>query len=143
MNIELWKFVFQIIQAVATAGVGIYVWWSNREKVTTTKFSGHDKRLTTLESTLAKLAEADNKAGQALDSITRHKETVSKELEAVRLEVNKKSTCANHQRMETDNEKQFVSLDKMHASIRGISEKINGVANNVDLLLKHHISGGN
>lgn len=90
-----------------------------------------------------KLDAADAKAGKALAAQLTHEQAVEKSLAALRLELNQKSVCSNHQRMETDNEKQFVSLDKMHASIRGISERIIGVANNVDLLLKHHINGGN
>lgn len=91
----------------------------------------------------AKLSEADAKAGKALNSVAVHEQAVTKSISDLKLEISKKVVCDNHHRLESDNKDQFVSLDKMHASIRGISEKINGVANNVDLLLKHHIAGGN
>jgi hypothetical protein len=91
----------------------------------------------------AKVADAEAKASKALANHAEHKQAVASDISDLRLEFERKAVCSNHQRMENDNEKQFGSLDKMHASIRGISEKINGVANNVDLLLKHHIAGGN
>lgn len=45
MSIEYWKFIFQIGQAVATIGVAIYVWWSNREKVTSRRFAALEKEV--------------------------------------------------------------------------------------------------
>jgi hypothetical protein len=42
---EFWRFVFQIGQAVATIGVAIYVWWSNREKVTSQRFAALEKEV--------------------------------------------------------------------------------------------------
>lgn len=44
-DIEFWKFVFQMSQAVATIGVAVYVWWSNREKVTSQRFSALEKEV--------------------------------------------------------------------------------------------------
>lgn len=45
MNIEAWRFYFQVAQALATIGVAIYVWWSNREKVTSQRFAALEKEV--------------------------------------------------------------------------------------------------
>ena len=142
MNIELWKFIFQIIQAVGTVGVGIYVWWTNREKVTTTKFSGHDKRLTALETTLSKIAEADSKATKAMESLTTHKEAIAKELETIRIESSQKSLCGNHQRMEDNDTRLFRRLDQLHGDIRELCGGVKGLAKSMEVVNQHLLNGG-
>ena len=142
MNIELWKFVFQIIQAVGTVGVGIYVWWSNREKVSSAKFSGHDKRLATLENALSRLAEADTKAAQALVSIAKHERAVSKDLETMRLEFSQRSVCGNHQRMEENDTRLFGRLDQLHGDIRELCGGVKGLTKSMEVVNQHLLNGG-
>lgn len=49
-NYQSLNFYFQIFQFLVTAFIGIYVWWSNREKVTNRRFEGHESRIVQLES---------------------------------------------------------------------------------------------
>lgn len=45
MNLESWKFAFQVAQALGTLAVAGYVWWSNREKVTSQRFLALEKEV--------------------------------------------------------------------------------------------------
>ncbi|MDA8413011.1 MAG: hypothetical protein M0023_04395 [Desulfobacteraceae bacterium] len=40
-----WKLVLDLIQMLGTVAVAIYVWWSNREKVTSQRFSALEKEV--------------------------------------------------------------------------------------------------
>ena len=142
MNIELWRLIFQVVQALGTVGVGIYVWWSNREKVTTTKFSGHDKRLSALETALSKIADADSKATQALQAIIDHKTAVAKDIETLRLESSQKLQCNNHQRMESNDEKLFGRLDSLHGDIRELCGGVKGLTKSLEVVNQHLLNGG-
>lgn len=44
-DMESWRFALQVGQAVATAAVAVYVWWSNREKVTSQRFAALEKEV--------------------------------------------------------------------------------------------------
>lgn len=45
-----WRFWFDVLQLAGICSIGIYSWWSNREKVTTRKFREHEARLAQLEN---------------------------------------------------------------------------------------------
>ena len=49
MNYEALKFWMAVAQFASTIGIGIYAWWSNRDKITNARFKEHDKRLNELE----------------------------------------------------------------------------------------------
>ena len=44
-NYPAWKLLFDLIQMLGTVGVAIYVWWSNREKVTSQRFAALEKEV--------------------------------------------------------------------------------------------------
>jgi hypothetical protein len=52
MNYQPWIFAFNVFQFLLSSGLGIYVWWTNKEKVTNTRFEAQDKRITKIESDL-------------------------------------------------------------------------------------------
>ena len=47
-----WRFWFDMIQTAVSLAVVVYVWWSNREKVTNKRFSTLENRLKDFESGL-------------------------------------------------------------------------------------------
>lgn len=46
------KYWLDVAQLLGIIGVGVYTWWSNREKVTAKKFGDHERRLTEVETCL-------------------------------------------------------------------------------------------
>lgn len=50
INYQSLNFWFQVFQFLLTAAIGIYVWWTNREKVTNKRFSAAENRLAQLEN---------------------------------------------------------------------------------------------
>lgn len=57
---QLWNVYFQIIQFLVTSAIGIYVWWSNKEKVTTTRFSTLEDRMTRVETKVKSMPVCGN-----------------------------------------------------------------------------------
>jgi enoyl-[acyl-carrier-protein] reductase (NADH) len=89
-----------------------------------------------------KVAEADKKASSALAALTAQDQAVTKSLADLRLEISNKLVCGNHARMETDNTRQWGSLDKLNGKIEKMDGKLDGIINSIDLLMQHHITGG-
>lgn len=44
-NYPLWKLLLDLVQMLCTGGIGIYVWWTNREKVTSARFAALEKEV--------------------------------------------------------------------------------------------------
>jgi len=44
-NYPAWKLAFDLIQMLGTLAVAIYVWWTNREKVTSQRFAALEKEV--------------------------------------------------------------------------------------------------
>jgi hypothetical protein len=94
IDIELAKFLFQVLTFLMTGGIGIYVYLSNKDKVTNDrigkleddldlKLDGHGERIATLESSAIKhrdLAELHEK----INSVSGDMKTLSGEFSAVR-----------------------------------------------------------
>lgn len=45
INYPAWKFYLDVLQLLGTLGVACYVWWSNREKVTSQRFAALEKEV--------------------------------------------------------------------------------------------------
>ncbi|WP_298438019.1 hypothetical protein [Geobacter sp.] len=50
INYTAWRFWFDIVQTMVSLLVVIYVWWTNREKVTNKRFAGLEGRIKDLET---------------------------------------------------------------------------------------------
>lgn len=48
-----WRFWFDFLQLSGICAVGVYTWWSNREKVTSKKFGDLEERLAHVETAIA------------------------------------------------------------------------------------------
>jgi hypothetical protein len=44
-NYPVWKFFLDLAQMLGTVGIAIYVWWTNREKVTSQRFAALEKEV--------------------------------------------------------------------------------------------------
>lgn len=62
MNYAVWKFWLDVILILVNAGIGIYVWWSNREKVTNTRFRKLEERLGKVEGRVERMPVCENHA---------------------------------------------------------------------------------
>jgi hypothetical protein len=49
-NYQPWIFAFNVFQFLLSSGLGIYVWYSNKEKVTNKRFEAQDQRITKIET---------------------------------------------------------------------------------------------
>lgn len=45
INYPAWKFYLDVLQLLGTLGVAVYVWWSNREKVTSRRFAALEEQV--------------------------------------------------------------------------------------------------
>ncbi|MDD2367351.1 MAG: hypothetical protein PHN84_14425 [Desulfuromonadaceae bacterium] len=99
-----------------------------------------NRQITAFET---KLAEADAKAAKALEALAKHERTVAQDIAAIRQDIGNKLVCSNHPRMESDNIRQFKSLTDLSGKIEKIDGKLDGIINSIDLLMQHHIKGGN
>jgi hypothetical protein len=100
-----------------------------------------------------KLTEADAKAAQALADLSGHKSTVAADLSnqrltlaaemtSLRIEFERKATCGNHLRMEDNDTRLFGRLDQLHGDIRELVGGVKGLANSLELVNQHLLSGG-
>jgi len=53
IDYSAWRFWFDVFQFIGICGLGIYTWWTNRERVTNKKFKEHDQRLSALEKEIS------------------------------------------------------------------------------------------
>lgn len=51
MDYPAWKFWIDAAQLGGLCAIGIYTWWTNREKVTNRRFQDHEDRIIVLEIT--------------------------------------------------------------------------------------------
>jgi len=109
-----------------------------------------NRQITALD---ARLASAERKAGEAVVSVTTHKQTVSdllaqqkeaasNSLAALELKFSQRSVCANHQRMEENDKDLFKRLDSLHGDIRELVGVVTGLANSVELVNEHLLNAG-
>jgi ERCC4-type nuclease len=135
-DLPVWIFAFNIFQFFQSTGLGIYVWFSNKEKVTNTRFAAQDERITKIETDM-KLGKAKIETDAKLAD-ERH-EAILKQLEGIGKELARHADCKYHQGFE-------VRLDDMNGSIRkveGIIEgRMEGIGSALDMIQQHLLNGG-
>lgn len=115
INYTFWIFAFSIFQFLWSTALGIYVWWSNKEKVTNKRFDLQDKRITAIDTNIVKI-ESDLKHPHC----TRHDD-----LEA---------------RQGKSNETYNLRLDALHGDIRELTGCVKGLNRAVDLMNEYLIN---
>lgn len=118
-NYQPWIFAFNVFQFLLSSGLGIYVWWSNKEKVTNTRFDAQDKRITKIESDLQHPSCARH---QALDDKL------------------SSSNKALDEKLNTSNQSLNKRLDELHGDIRELTGSVKGLNRAVDLMNEYLIN---
>ena len=135
-NYTPWIFAFSIFQFLWSAGVAVYVWYSNKEKVTNTRFEAQDQRIATIETDI-RLGKAQTETDTRTAS-ERHS-TIVKQLEKVSAEVARHSDCKYHQGFEDRLDRMNGSINKIEGVVEG---RMEGIGNALDMIQQHLISGG-
>jgi hypothetical protein len=121
----LW-FWFNVAQSAFTAGIGVYVWWSNREKVTAGKFSRLEKQVSD-RVTKTELAELEREHKARLDRHRREMvETTNKLLKM------ENDIC--HLPTQQDMRSLSGEISGLRSSLGEVSGKLGGVNRAVDLI---------
>lgn len=151
MNYPAWKFWLDALQFIATAVIGGYVWWTNREKVTSARFAKLEeeviKRATTatIDAQVQRLIEVEAKLrnvpgccsghpemSQRLnghnDRLSQHKELID------RLAGNVQSLPKT-----TDLERVHHRVDQVFRLADSIKGQLMTLSGNISILLEHHI----
>lgn len=109
INYTPWIFAFSIFQFLWSTVLGIYVWWSNKEKVTNKRFEAQDKRITAIDTSIVTLA-----------SEVKH------------------PNCARHADLEArhsaSNQAYNLRLDALHGDIRELTGGVKGLTRAVDIM---------
>lgn len=59
-NYQPWIFGFSIFQFLFNSGIAFYVWWSNRDKITETRFRELENRMTAVEGRVKSMPVCGN-----------------------------------------------------------------------------------
>lgn len=120
---QQWNFYFQIFQFLATAAVGFYTWWSNREKVTGDRFSVLEDRMTKVEIQVK----------NTIDNLPKW-DGLEKRLVSIEAALKTPRQCGNHERMEDNDIKLFKRFDELHGDIREQIGALKGLTRSVDMI---------
>lgn len=90
----------------------------------------------------AKLKEADEKASRALSGLSEQEKALSDNVSTLRIEIERKTVCSQHARMEENDTSLFKRLDHLHGDIRELVGGVKGLANSLDLVNQHLLNGG-
>lgn len=78
MNYQFWILSFNIFQFLLSTGVALYVWWTNRDKITSTRFKILEDRILVMELSgkatccdHARMTETDQHITNRLEGISR------------------------------------------------------------------------
>jgi len=59
-NYQPWIFAFNVFQFLLSSGLGLYVWWTNRDKITETRFRELEDRMTAVEGRVKSMPVCGN-----------------------------------------------------------------------------------
>jgi hypothetical protein len=134
LNYTAWWFWINVFQMVCTAALGLYVWWTNREKVTGARFLSLERQVAE-RATAQALKDAEHKRDGRCEQ---HKEALSlveKSVIEVRSELDHLPT-----------QKQFnqlnVSISDLNGSLQKTAGRLEGINRVVDLINEHFINRG-
>lgn len=148
INYTPWIFGFSVFQFAWSTVIAIYVWYSNKEKVTNTRFSAQDERITKIETDI-QLGKSGTDAAIKLrktetDAETKLREErhlgLVKRLEEIAVEVARHADCKHHHVLEQRLDNMNGSLKKVEGVIEG---RMEGIGSALDMIQQHLISGGN
>ena len=129
-NYQPWIFAFNVFQFLLSSGLGIYVWWSNKEKVTNTRFDAQDKRITKIETDIQH------------PSCTRH-QALDDKLSTSNKALDDKLSTSNKaldDKLSSSNQAFNKRLDELHGDIRELTGSVKGLNRAVDLMNEYLIN---
>ena len=128
IDYSAWKFWFDVLQLLGTLALGIYVWWSNREKVTARRFA-------TLEREVAVRVTAEalkTIEGDRLANCKQHDARTKKlEMDLTRIDSNLK-----HMPSHDDLSRIHSRIDEVHGSVREQTGLVKGIDHQVTMILE-------
>lgn len=83
MNYAAWKFWLDVLLILINAAIGLYVWWSNREKVTNKRFDALTVRITEIEKKIERPCVNHVSFEARLDSIDKGVAKIDGRLEGI------------------------------------------------------------
>lgn len=153
MNYQAAMFYLTLVMTIVNIIIGITVWWTNRDKITNTRFKEVEDRMTKAETTLASLSGAGKKADDAAKALMEMKQALNQSLAGLknsmtkaiadlRVEFDRKDTCGNHKRMEDHDTEIFQTLRQLHKDLGELVGEVKGMARGLDLVNEHLLNGG-
>lgn len=104
LNYEFWRFWMGVVQLVGTAVLGIYVWWTNREKVNSTRFKSLENEVRD-RVTEAALTAIEKDRAERCDRHQARTSSIENELHGIKTELkyhpNQTDIARVHARMDT------------------------------------------
>lgn len=139
---EAVRFWISVLQFLGTIAIGVYVWWSNREKVTAKRFAALEREVAkrATDSDLKQAAkEAADKIAVVNANLTKHQtERCGQHLNrTAALEVTVKGAPTHD-----DLGKVYELINKVGGAVESLKGTMGGINNNVNLLVEHHLKGG-
>ena len=134
INYTAWWFWLNVAQIIATMGIGVYVWWVNREKVTAGKFLRLEKQVGE-RITRGELDEfrADNK-----DRLDRHRsEMIETQNRLIKIE-----SDIYHLPDQQDLKNLADRIGSLDSSLHEFSGRLQGINRAVDLINEFLIKQG-
>ena len=147
-NLTPWIFGFSIFQFGWSTLIAIYVWYSDKKKVTNARFEEQDRRITEIETEIQigktateasiKLRKAETDAETKLRE-ERHLSLV-KRLDEIATEVARHADCKHHHVLEQRLDHMNGSIKKVEGVIEG---RMEGIGSALDMIQQHLLNGGN
>ena len=87
-----------------------------------------------------KLASTANSA--VATAAADQKQALSETAAALRIDIERKTVCSQHQRMEDNDKEVFQTLRQLHGDIGTLVGEIKGLRNSMDMVNQHLLNGG-
>uniref|UniRef100_A0A6H2A4T7 Uncharacterized protein n=1 Tax=viral metagenome TaxID=1070528 RepID=A0A6H2A4T7_9ZZZZ len=129
------RFWMDVVQMVGIGALGIYTWWSNREKVTAKRFTALEKEMTkrVTEDAIVNM-EAARKENCSLHLAR----TASLELTMTRIDSEQKNSPGR-----TDINELHARVTSVVSRAENLAGRLEGIVHNVELINEHLMERGN
>lgn len=133
-----YQFYFNVFQFIFMCVVGAYTFWTNREKVTKSRFDAQGKRLAEIESKLGNISigcQGHNTMTTRLDG---HNDRLSQHKELI----GQMQTELKHLPTQADITKLSDKIESLHGDVHEITGAMPGLKRAVDLMNEFLINNG-
>ena len=144
-NYPQWKFYLDLLQMIGTVGVAMYVWWSNREKVTSRRFAALENEV----AARVKLTDLDKVRALRDQKCAEHKQDMKeftngnltrlgdaeKKIERIGSEIRNLPQHRHIMDLST-------RIEQLHGDVHEVSGSLKGISRAVDLMNEFLINRG-